>query len=214
MRKIKVLEYRGKCYQCNRPQSSCMCKYVNPISTQTQFIILMHPKEHNKTKNGTGYLTHLSLPNSKVCRGIDFSNDAEINAIINNHNNQCYILYPGNNSIILNHKQIETKQKNLVIFIIDSTWACSKKILRLSKNLQDIKRVSFENTKLSAFKIKEQPKDYCLSTIESTLTVLELLNSQKIESIEKESFSKFLNPFERMVEYQLEHCRKNNIRIK
>ena len=52
-----IENYREVCYQCYRPKSSCMCKYVKSIKTNTKFIILMHPKEFQKTKNGTGILT-------------------------------------------------------------------------------------------------------------------------------------------------------------
>ena len=63
---------REKCYRCYRPKSSCMCSHIHEIETNTKFIILMHPKEFKKTKNGTGRLTHLSLPNSHLFIGIDF----------------------------------------------------------------------------------------------------------------------------------------------
>ena len=194
---------REKCYNCYRPKSSCMCSYVNKIQTNTRFIILMHPKEFRKTKNGTGHFTHLSLPNSEIFIGIDFSDHKKINSIIDDTKNSCYILYPDKNSINLNKQNIKEQNRSTVIFIIDSTWACSVKILRVSKNLHSLPRVSFEHTKSSAFKIKTQPNSYCLSTIESTLCVLEFLNIHKIESIKQNQFQNFLKPFEKMVEYQI-----------
>lgn len=163
----------------------------------------MHPKEFKKTKNGTGRLTHLSLPNSELYIDIDFSEHRAVNTLINNPNNLCYVLYPGKNALHLNKEKIETAGKQVVIFIIDSTWPCSVKMLRLSTNLQNLPRVSFTHSKSSQFRIKEQPKEFCLSTIESTLSVLELLNEQGIEEIEEGAFESFLDPFTSMVEYQL-----------
>ena len=151
-----------------------MCKYIKPIDTNTKFVILMHPKEYRKTKNGTGHFTHKNLNNSELFIGINFSNHSKINSIINNPENECYILYPSNHSINLNVQNLKTN-KTIVLFLIDSTWPCSKKILRVSKNLQALKKVSFQSTKISDFKIKTQPDSYCLSTIESTKYVLELL---------------------------------------
>ncbi len=202
--------YRENCYKCYRPKSSCMCKYVNSINTDTKFIILMHPKEFQKTKNGSGHLTNLSLDNSRIFIGIDFTNHKEINTLINDTNNNCYILYPGLDTIKLNTQSIKEEGKNNVIFIIDSTWACSKKILRVSKNLHNLKRVSFEHTKHSNFKIKTQPNSYCLSTMESTLCVLELLTQQGVEDISKDKIASFLRPFEKMVEYQVEKSIESN----
>ena len=202
---------RAKCYQCYRPQSSCMCAHICPIETQTKFIVLMHPKEFKKTKNGTGHLTHLSLPNSELFMGIDFTNNARINEIIKTH--ESFILYPSAHAINLSHenplaeKPLHVKKK-MAIFLIDSTWACSLKMMRESQNLHALPHISFEPTKRSEFKIKEQPLEYCLSTIESTLTVLELLNQWQIETIAQPKLDRFLTPFHTMIDYQL-HCIEN-----
>ncbi len=194
---------RKKCYNCYRPMSSCMCSHIKPIDTKTKFVILMHPKEFRKTKNGTGHFTNMSLKNCELYVGIDFSNNDKINKLIDDVDNNCYILYPDINSINLNTTNIKEENKTNTIFIIDSTWPCSKKILAVSKNLYDIPRISFTHTKSSQFKIKTQPNSYCLSTIESTLCVLELLNKHNIENIEQKLMSNFLKPFEKMVEYQV-----------
>ena len=204
---------REKCYSCYRPKSSCMCEYINKIETNTKFVLLMHPKEFKKTKNGTGRFTHISLPNSSLFIGIDFNKHPLINEMINNPTNNCFVLYPGVNSIKLNSVNIQEENKTNIIFIIDSTWPCSKKILAVSKNISGLQKISFEHTKSSAFKIKTQPNPYCLSTIESTLCVLELLNQHKIENIEDKNFEKFLEPFTQMVEYQVECATKPDRKV-
>lgn len=204
---------RDTCYSCYRPKTSCMCKYIEPIDTNTKFVILMHPKEYKKTKNGTGHFTNKSLNNSEIFIGIDFTNHKKINKILNDKDNECFILYPGEKSIKLNEESIKTK-KDIVLFIIDSTWACSKKMLRESKNLKNLRKVSFKSTKLSEFKIKEQPASYCLSTIESTQYILELLNNHSLENIDKNSLEAFTKPFTKMVDYQLNCLEEKNIRYK
>lgn len=163
----------------------------------------MHPKEFKKIKNGTGHLTHLSLPNSELYIDIDFTHHKAVNALIDDENNLCFVLYPGDESHDLNRERIDAGSRQIVIFIIDSTWVCSVKMLRLSRNLQALPKLSFTHSRRSAFQIKEQPAAYCLSTIESTLTVLELLNAHKTESIEQEAFDHFLDPFKAMIEYQI-----------
>ncbi len=205
---------RDVCFKCYRPKTSCMCKHINSIDTKTRFIILMHPKEYRKTKNGTGHFTNLSLKNSQIYIGIDFSNHEKINEIIDNPNINSYVLYPGENSIELNSQELPKDSKENVIFIIDSTWPCSKKMIRLSKNIASLPKVSFKYTQESNFKIKTQPNLYCLSTIESVFCVLKLLNNQKIENINESQFENFLKPFDEMVEYQLTCAKKSQIRNK
>lgn len=209
-----AVETRSTCYHCYRPLKLCLCSSVKPIQTATKFVLLMHPKEFKKTKNGTGRLTHLSLPNSELYIDVDFSNHNAVNALINDSNNLCYLLYPGKNSLHLNVQTIDLQDKQLVIFILDSTWPCSIKMLRLSTNLQRLPKLSFTHTKCSQFQIKEQPKDFCLSTIESTLTILELLNAHGIEKINTARFDSFLDPFLSMVEYQIGCISTKRFRIR
>ncbi len=196
---VTIREQRAQCYRCYRPKSSCMCGHIRAIKTQTKFVILMHSKEFKKTKNGTGIFSHLSLPNSELFVGIDFSDNKRIDAIVEDENNNCFILYPSKNSIILNEEPIKEEGKTTVIFLIDSTWACAKKIMRVSQNIKDLPRLSFHHDKLSAFHIKEQPDAICLSTIESIQTVLGLME----RDISQKELEEFLRPFHEMVKYQL-----------
>ncbi len=194
---------RTVCYTCYRPLSSCMCAYIRPIETNTRFVILMHPKEFKKTKNGTGHFTNLSLKNCEVYVGIDFNEHKAINKIIQDPLNCCYTLYPGDTSIDLNESSIGKSHQSTVIFLIDATWPCSRAILTASPNIDTLKKISFTHTEVSKFTFKQQPKDYCLSTMESTLCVLKLLNKHHLERVESQKLNHFLLPFEKMVEYQL-----------
>ncbi len=162
----------------------------------------MHPKEFKKIKNGTGHFTHLSLKNSELFIGIDFTNHKEVNKIIATH--ESYLLYPSKDAINLSTQIFKSAHsKNKALFILDATWACSIKMLRESKNLQALPSVTFSNVEKSQFKIKEQPEEYCLSTIESTFQLLNLLDKWGIENFKTSSLSTFLQPFHKMVEYQL-----------
>jgi len=192
---------REKCYKCYRPKFSCMCKHVCKVDTKTKFVILMHPKEFKKVKNGSGFFTHLSLPNSELFIDDNFTNHKRVNEIIDTH--YSLVLYPNENSINISKQNFKIpKEEKLVIFILDATWSCAKTMLRDSLNLKKLDSISFTTSKLSRFDIKQQPHSYCLSTIESTLCVLEELNIKGIESINQESIDLFLNPFLEMVKYQ------------
>ena len=194
---------RKRCYKCYRPKSSCMCEHINAIDTQTKFIILMHPKEFKKVKNNTGSFTHLSLSNSEVHMGIDFSNNRRINEIMATHDS--YILFPSSNAVNLskeNPKVTNKSEKPLAIFLIDSTWSCTRKMFTISSNLKRLKHMSFTTDRVSQYGIKKQPKEHFLSTIESTLVVLEELDRWKIEKISQSEFDGFLTPFFKMIEYQ------------
>ena len=182
-----------------------MCSYIKPFDTNTKFVILMHPKEFKKVKNNTGFFTKESLKNAELFIGIDFSNHNRINEIIATH--ESFILFPSEEAInlsITNPQADKVVKKDMAIFLIDSTWACTKKIFNDSKNLQKLAHMSFESSRESQYQIKEQPQSNYLSTIESTHVVLELLNQWKIESLSDARLDNFLNPFFKMIEYQKE----------
>lgn len=191
---------REKCYKCYRPKSSCMCEYFEHIDTQTKFVLLMHPKEFKKVKNNTGHFTHQILTNSELYVGIDFTKHNRINEIINTH--ESYILFPSDSALNLSNNYPKLSTKPLAIFLIDSTWSCAKKIFTQSQNLKNLKHMSFETTRVSEYEIKVQPDERYLSTIESALVVLELLNEHDIEKTTQKSFDGFLRPFKKMIEYQ------------
>ncbi|WP_457748335.1 tRNA-uridine aminocarboxypropyltransferase [Sulfurimonas sp.] len=191
---------REKCYKCYRPKSSCMCGYFEHIQTQTKFVILMHPKEFKKVKNNTGHFTHQSIENSELFVGIDFTCNTRINEIIATH--ESYILFPSQDAVNLTTTYPKSGEKPLAIFLIDSTWSCTKKMFTQSQNLQKLKHMSFTTTKTSQYQIKIQPDENYLSTIESTLVVLELLKEWKIECIEENKLKGFLQPFSKMIAYQ------------
>ncbi|QRM91007.1 DTW domain-containing protein [Lacinutrix sp. WUR7] len=194
-----------------RPSSTCICKHISPFQTNTRFIILMHPKEYKKEKNGTGHMTNLQLENSEIIVGVDFTNNNRVNEILTQEKNTSFLLYPGKDNFNLSiRKSSEINSfmgNNPHVFLIDGTWPCARKILKLSKNLQKLKRVSFDNKIKSKFIIKQQPESLCLSTIESVYTVLNLLNKGDLEQCDTKDF---LIPFDAMIAYQLDYILNPN----
>jgi len=144
-----------------RPYSTCICKYIRPFKTKTRFIILMHPKEYRKEKVGTGRITKLQLENSEIIIGIDFTNNSRVNQILTEERNS-FLLYPGKENFNLSVQKSSEVNSFMGdrphIFILDGTWPWARKMLKLSKNLQKLRRVSFDNRIKSKFIIKQQPE--------------------------------------------------------
>ncbi len=175
----------------------------------------MHQKEFRKTKNGTGRMTHLSLPNSHLFIGIDFTHHNRLNELLENPEYEPFILYPSEEALNLSTQTLTLEPGKKPLFIlIDSTWACSKKMLRLSHNLAKLPKVSFTTTQTSNFTIKEQPNEHCLSTIETTHKILELLSLQNLEALHHAQLESLLSPFHCMIEYQVQAADQANVRYK
>ena len=175
---------RPLCLECFRPKCACFCDAITPFSTQVHFRILMHPLEAKRNQVGTGRMANRALQNCRIITSEGFETNDEVNTIIKDSNNQVLLLYPSPESLnITDEKLVTDKRKCLYIFILDSTWSCSNKMLRLSPNLRQLPKISFAPNYLSRFSIKKQPKKYCLSTIESVYRVIQELKKQDIETL-------------------------------
>lgn len=193
--------YRQVCYRCRRPEVACFCKDLKSIDTHTRFVILMHPKEAKKEKVGTGRLSHVLLKNSEIIVGENFDDNEKVQSLINDSENACMILYPGNDSHNITNEKL-TITKKLIIFIIDGTWPCAKSMMRDSKTLHLIPKISFDNSCESLFKIKQQPAKYCLSTIESLFYLIQGLKKSDLENNELQN-EVLLEGLNKIVEFQI-----------
>jgi DTW domain-containing protein YfiP len=145
------------------------------MPTRTKFVFLMHPKEFKQEKANTGRLTHLCLPTSELHVGIGFDDHEPVQALCADPKNLCVLLYPGLQARNLSKGELpaaELGQRQLVIFLLDATWACARKMLKLSPSLQRLPRIMFTATAPSRYVIKQQPQEGCLSTLEATHEVL------------------------------------------
>lgn len=198
---------RRVCYRCMRPRVTCLCPYVTTRATRTRFVLLTHPMEVRKEKNGTGRAAHLSLSNSEIVVGVDFSKDSRINALISDPRHDCWLLYPGPAALNLSRRAYRPGPgKQPLLFLIDATWPCAKKMMRLSRNLQSLQRISFDNTCPSEFFIKHQPHPMCLSTVEALSRVLFSFGASGFEDFDEDDVDRLLQPFRRMNEMQLRYA--------
>ena len=194
---------RDKCWECHRPSNACLCEHITKLSSKTHFVILMHPKEFKYEKDGTGKITHASLPNSEILWDVSFTENKRVNELIADETKHCVLLYPGEAKNVSEGEFLpqDIQHKELVVFLLDGTWACAKKMLKLSENLQTLPRLMFTPTKRSEFYIKQQPHEWCLSTIESTYQFLEALSLCGLE--DKKDWKPLLTPFYQLQEFQV-----------
>ena len=177
--------FRSVCLDCFRPKKSCFCEDIQSFDTLTHIVILMHPKEAKKVKMGTGRLTHLHLTNSEIRTGTDFTEDARVNALINDPRYFPVVLYPGENSVEISGNDSlinDIKNRTLLVFVIDASWPLAKKILRESQNLQALPQIHFRPQEPSRYILKKQPHPYCLCTIESVSLLLDELERIGLEN--------------------------------
>lgn len=171
------------CLKCRRRLRTCVCSHLLPFSTESRFIILMHPMEYKKEKVGTGRFTHLILKNSEIIVDIGFDENKRFQEVLQAPEYETFVLYPGDKAIDISsdngYQVLGSKKKQFIV--IDGTWPCAKKMMKLTNSLHQLPRISFSAKRLSEFHVKHQPLPGCLSTVESIHQVLIELNRLQVE---------------------------------
>ena len=195
-------QYRHLCQQCMQPSFSCYCSLVQRFDPKIKFVILLHPIERRR-RIATGRMAYLCLENSELIIGQDYTKNDQVNKILSDSRYQPFVLYPGGSSInitetsTLEKANIFCSDKIHVVFVIDGTWATARKTMRLSQNLNKLPRVCFTPPYQSQFRVRKQPREECVSTIEAIHHFIDLLDV-------KVPHKNLLYVFNKMVEKQIE----------
>lgn len=193
--------YRKMCGTCRQPDFSCFCEWVKPFDPGIDFIILTHPIEQKRRRIVTGWMSHLCLVNSQIIVGHDYTGNRALERVLSDPSRHCLMLYPGRlskNLTLMNveeRKSLAPAEKKLTLIVIDGTWSTARKMVHLSQNLKAIPRVCFTPISPSNFRVRQQPRGECYSTIEAIHHTLQLFGQER-ESL--------LQVFDNMVNRQIE----------
>jgi len=196
--------HREFCWVCHRARAACLCPAIEPFETGPRFVILMHPKER-RLRTGTGRMAHLLLRDSVLREGVDFTHDPLVNRLLADPAHEPLLLYPGRHA-----RQVDQGLplggggQRLLIFVLDATWPCAKKMLKQSRNLHDLPRLTCAPGARSRFRFKRQPAPSCLATAEAIFLLLDALESQAPGTVRPpQGHHALLAVMERMVRFQI-----------
>lgn len=205
-----MIAQRLRCPRCLQPEFSCYCSWLKPIDPRIEFVILIHPIEVKRRRIVTGRLSHLSLKGSHLIMGQTFNDDPRLREILANPERHCVLLYPGRNSANLSLMNDEGRRaqtppgKILTVFVIDGTWSTAKKTVNQSRDLQNMPRICFTPDRPSNFRVRQQPRPECYSTIEAIHQVIDLLGPSAGFDTEGRSHDQLLDIFGQLIDRQLE----------
>ena len=184
------------------------------MQTRTRIVLLMHPKEFRHQKCTTGRLTCLNLANSEIIPGVSFDAIPRVRSLIDDPRNYPVLLYPGENAMSIRDARFTAsapRERRLVVFLIDGTWHCARKIVRESPSLMRLPRLMIQPEAPSRFIIKRQPAPWCLSTIEATHEVLLGLDAGGLEIYP--DTHRLLDAFDAMQSFQVQQIAKAAVRL-
>ena len=165
-------ESRSFCNNCDFLKSRCLCDTLKLISNKVHLVVLQHPSESKHPLN-TVRIMKKSFQEMTVLVGEDFSTDLKLNTLLCDPKNECALLYPGDNAVVLNTQQIAKNITHLIL--LDGTWRKAKKIFMLSKNLHSLPSIKLAPETTSDYRIRKAPSDQSLSTLEASAEALKYL---------------------------------------
>lgn len=184
---------RPVCLRCRRPEATCYCAKLPRVETRTRVVFLQHPRER-RVAIGTARMAHLSLPNSELHWGVDFSGNPRVEEIAA-HPERAAILFPGEGALTPQELRLNPPE---TLIVVDGTWPLAKKVVSHNPVLSKLPRVGFTPRRPSNYRIRAEPADHCVSTIEAVVEILGQLEG------DQERFDTMLRAFEFMVDTQLE----------
>ncbi|MBV7299558.1 tRNA-uridine aminocarboxypropyltransferase [Enterovibrio paralichthyis] len=183
------------CPQCGKALKACICQLITRIDSDIPLIVLQHPSEV-KQAVGTARILSLSLPNCRIIVGEDFTDNAELNALLQS-DIAFALLYPADDA-----KPIETwesqpgMQRGLIL--LDGTWRKAFKMWQLSENLKALPCVALGETLKGNYRIRKSPKADGLSTVEAGFYALSAMTGKT------EPFLPLIDAFNGMIDFQIQ----------
>ncbi len=189
-----VAEPRAVCVRCRRPQSVCYCRHLTSLETRTRVVLLQHPRERDKPI-GTAHMASLCLPNAELHVGVDWSASPALRRALSDPARPAALLYPGKGAIDVGQSP---PLGPVTLVVVDGTWWQTKKIVRENPELATLPRYSFTPEAPSEYRIRREPDESYVSTIEALVHVLGVLEG------DPERFRALMVPFRAMIDAQIE----------
>jgi DTW domain-containing protein YfiP len=190
--------HRQVCARCRRPSSVCYCAHLVSLETRTRVLLLQHPRERH-VPIGTARLAHLCLPGSELHVGVDFDDDRSVRAALagTDAERPAYLLFPGPRAIDL--AEVQPKGP-ITLVVVDGTWWQARKLLKRNATLAALPQIRFSPHRPSNYRIRKEPADHCVATVEALAQVLGALEGAP------ERFAALLRPFEAMIDTQVHYA--------
>lgn len=144
------------------------------------------------------------LRDSHLIRGHDYTLNERLNSLLADPNRHCVMLYPGRLSRNLSlltpteRSALVPEGRRLTVVVIDGTWSTARKTVHLSRNLRALPRIGFVPPAPSRFRVRQQPRPECVSTIEAIHQTIELMGAKNRDH------DRLLEIFDKMVNRQIE----------
>ncbi|MBK8589946.1 MAG: DTW domain-containing protein [Sandaracinaceae bacterium] len=186
-------EHRETCFRCFKPRSTCVCGLITAVPNRVGVSVLQHPRERAHPL-GTARFVELGLSNSEVI--VAFTGDRDLHVPMQLPEGTG-LLYPSPDATDLEQATPAERPRHLLV--LDGTWSQARALYRQNPWLAGIPHFQLSPEAPSRYRIRREPRPEFVSTLESVLLALRILEP------ETEGFEGLLSAFDSLVDTQIEH---------
>lgn len=185
---------RPRCYRCLRPAAMCRCAQMPSVPTRTQVVVLQHPHERTHPF-GTARLVSLCMPNAAVHTAY-----SGLTGVL-----RCEVPLPADAAVLFPHAtardlaELPAAEHPRTLVVLDGTWAHARRLYRDNPWLQQLRHVRLHPSAPSRYRIRREPRDDYVSTIEAIVQALQIVEPAT------PGLDRLLGAFDRMVDQQIAH---------
>lgn len=172
---------RLSCADCGRPQGYCYCHLLQPVANRWPVCILQHPDEARHPLNTAGIAAGC-LQHCRLVQIPDDCEDATLQARVGNPATGFALIYPATAAqadtvVALQARGAATEQTALpTLLFLDASWRKSRRMLLQSPWLRTLPRYALPTGEPSRYRIRQEPREDCVSTLEAVARTLVVLD--------------------------------------
>ncbi len=192
-------EARPYCYRCDKPTSMCLCDRLSRLHNTVPIHVLQHPGER-RHHLGTLRILRLGLVDIRV-RVLTQASRCAASAP-EDLPAGAGLLYPSEDAIDLSTLSASERPTSLVV--IDGTWSQAHRLFRDNPWISALPRYCLPAGEGSDYRIRPEPRLECLSTVESVVAALRILEP------ELDGTETILSAFRTMIDDQIEASKRRS----
>lgn len=185
---------RSACYRCHKPTTLCVCGDIARVVHQTRVHILQHKRERFHPL-GTARFARLGLTQARVFIDDPRERDETRRALIGD-DPSVGVLFPSARARLLSSLAPEERPRTLIV--LDGTWSHAKSLVRDNRWLDDLPHYALSPAHKSQYRIRTEPFDAAVSTIEAVVEALGVLEPELV------GLDGLVRAFVRMIDRQIE----------
>ena len=169
-----------RCPGCEIRKALCFCAMVPRIHLRTRVIILMHTSEEVLPSN-TARLAAKALSNSEIRINGRIGDRLSTEGLIQD-GRQSLLLYPSSHAAELTPDFVSSLTGPVNLIVPDGKWRQTQKFARREPALAGIPHVKVPDGLPSEYRLRTQPNDRSLCTLEAIARALGAFESREAQS--------------------------------